>query len=168
METLKKWASTFETDGYRLSNLIAHFGQDDVNAIGARDGWTPKTQQSERLIPLNADLLDMIRRLPKAGAYVFPGPDPDTPIGNMRKAFASAAAAADIQRRGKPVSLTPKVLRKAHATWQVERGINESVLQGLLGHAKGSRVTKQFYVHVSEEAKRAAMITLPMGERIAK
>ncbi len=136
--------------------------------ITARDGWTPKTQQSERLIPLNADLLDMIRRLPKAGAYVFPGPDADTPIGNMRKAIASAVAAADIQRRGKPVSLTPKVLRKAHATRQAERGINESVLQGLLGHAKGSRVTKQFYVHASEAAKRAAMITLPIGERIAK
>ena len=131
--------------------------------IRAREGWTPKTQQSERVIPLNPDLLAMIRSLPKDGILVFPGQEVGRPIGNMRKAFASAVATADIRRRGQRVKLTPKVLRKAHATWQAERGTSESVLQGLLGHAKGSKVTKQFYVHTTEEAKRAAVMTLPVA-----
>lgn len=131
--------------------------------IRSRDGWTPKTQQSERRIPLNDDLLHMIRRLPKDGPYVFPGKGPDTPVGSFKRAWASAVTAAKIRRRGQIVSLPVKTLRKAHATWQAERGTSESVLQGLMGHARGSRVTRQFYVHVSDEAKRAAVITLPIN-----
>ena len=44
-------------------------------------------------------------------------------------------------------------------------GVNESVLQELLGHSRGSEVTKQFYVYPTEEAKKAAVIELPLGER---
>ena len=135
--------------------------------IITREGWTPKTNQSERIVPLNLDLVDMIRHLPKNGVYVFPGEDLDTPIGNIRKAFAFAVAKADIRRKGKPVHLTPKVLRKAHATWQAERGTHESVLQGLLGHAKGSKVTKQYYIHTTQEAKRAAVTSLPVAASTA-
>jgi hypothetical protein len=47
------------------------------------------------------------------------------------------------------------------------RGVNESVLQGLLGHAKGSPVTKQFYIHTTEEAKRAAVLQLPVEKHTA-
>ena len=65
------------------------------------------------------------------------------------------------------IHLTPKVLRKAHASWQAERGVDESLLQDLLGHARGSRITRQHYVHVREEAKEAALIELPIGERKA-
>jgi integrase len=129
--------------------------------IRAWEGWTPKTQQSERRIPLNPDLLHMIRDLPKEGPYVFAGPGAGKPIGDFRKAFNAAVKKADIRRHDKRVELTPKVLRKAHATWQAERGVAESVLQGLMGHAKGSRITRRFYIHASEEAKKAAVITLP-------
>lgn len=43
--------------------------------------------------------------------------------------------------------------------------VDECILQGLLGHAAGSRVTKAYYVHATEEAKRAAVIELPMPVR---
>lgn len=132
--------------------------------IRSRENWTPKTQQSERRIPLNAALVAMIRELPKKGAYVFAGQTPDEPIGSFRRAWASAVRDAKITRRGQSVHLPIKSLRKAHATWQAERGINESVLQGLLGHARGSRVTRQFYVHATEDAKKAAVMVLPFGE----
>ena len=42
---------------------------DEVNGfveICATEGWTPKTQQSERRIPLNPSLLTMVRELPKS------------------------------------------------------------------------------------------------------
>ena len=140
---------------------------DEVNGyveIRSRDGWRPKTQQSERRIPINPSLLAMLRQLPKTGSYVFPGKVPNQPIDNFRKALNSAVLQADIRRRGKPVGITPKSFRKAHATWQAMNGVNESVLQGLLGHAPGSRVTKQAYVHATEEAKRQAVIRLPIPE----
>jgi integrase len=133
--------------------------------INAREGWTPKTQQSERRIPLNDALLALIRSLPKTGQYVFAGQSGDAPIGDFRKAWRTAVAKVDMQRRGKQVHIPVKALRKAHATWQAERGVQESVLQELLGHARGSSVTRKHYVEVSERAKRRAVIELPFGER---
>lgn len=130
--------------------------------IMAREGWTPKTQQSERRIPINDGLLTMIRGLDKNSLYVFAGATPQEPIGSFKKAWATAVRNASLTRRGKQVHVPIKSLRKANATWQAERGVNESVLQGLLGHAKGSRVTKKYYVHATEEAKRAAVISLPL------
>ena len=140
---------------------------DEVNGyveIRSRDGWTPKTRQSERRVPLSSTLLDMLRGLAKEGPYVFPGRAPDKPIENFRKALRTAVAKADIRRRGKLVHLTPQSFRRAHATWQAMRGVNESVLQDLLGHAPGSRVTQRFYVHATEEAKRSAVLQLPIPE----
>ena len=87
-----------------------------------------------------------------------------TPVGNFRKAFAAAVRRAGIARRGKPVKITPHGLRKAHATWQAMNGVPPSVLQDLLGHARGSTVTDQYYVFATEEAKRAAVMELPLGE----
>lgn len=136
--------------------------------IVAREGWTPKTGQSQRRIPLNPDLLAMIQTLPKEGPYVFTGQDPEKPVGCFKKAWASAVAKARIMRNGRPVHVPVKALRKAHATWQAERGINESVLQSLLGHARGSRVTRQFYIHATEQARRAAVIVLPFDRQTPK
>ena len=64
-----------------------HLTWDCVDEVGgyaeirSRDGWTPKTEASEREIPLSDILLDAIRRLPKEGGYVFPGATPDVPMG---------------------------------------------------------------------------------------
>ena len=138
---------------------------DEVNGfveIQSRDGWTPKTMQSERRIPINDSLLEVLRDLPKESIYVFPGRTPDLPIGCFKKTLNEAVRNARIERRGKPVHITPQTFRKAHATWQAMRGTSESVLQDLLGHAAGSRVTRQFYVHVTEEAKKAAVLQLPL------
>jgi integrase len=140
---------------------------DEVNGvveIRSRDGWTPKTAQSERHIPLNPELVELLRSLRKDGPYVFPGTTPDEPIGSFKKTLRTAVAKARIYRNGKPVHLSAQSYRKAHATWQAMRGVNEGVLQGLLGHAAGSRVTQKYYVHATEEAKRAAVIRLPFAE----
>ena len=141
---------------------------DEVNGyveIRAQDGWTPKTEQSERRIPLNQALLEIVRRLPKTGPYVFSGQNPEKPIRHIHKALDTAVEKANIRRNGRRVRLTPQSFRRANATWQAMRGVNESVLQELLGHAAGSSVTKQYYIHATEEAKRAAVIELPFAER---
>ncbi len=140
---------------------------DEVNGcveICSRTGWTPKTQSSERSIPLGPGLLELLRSLPKEGAYVFAGRIPGKPIGSFRKAFAKAVRCAGINRKGRPVRITPHSLRKAHATWLAMNGVPPSVLQDLLGHARGSQVTEQYYVFATEEAKRAAVFELPLGK----
>ena len=135
--------------------------------IRSRDGWTPKTQSSEREIQLSDSLLDAIRRLPKEGDYVFPGETPDVPMGEFRKPWKKAVLAAKIMRRGRQVYFPVKNLRKAHATWQHERGLPESVLQDRMGHARGSRITREVYVEVTDEARKAAVIMLPSDEKRA-
>ena len=47
--------------------------------------------------------------------------------------------------------------------WQAERGAPESVLQDRLGHSNGSTVTRAYYVQTTDEARKAAVIALPVG-----
>jgi len=64
--------------------------------------------------------------------------------------------------------ITPHVLRKANATWLAVRGVHPRVLQSLLGHSPGSRITDQHYVQSTDEALRQAAVTLPVwGARAA-
>jgi integrase len=143
---------------------------DEINGtvtIRAKEGWTPKTRSSQRRIPIQGALLEMIRTLPKTGAYVFPShKDPTKRRNNVRKVLANAVRKAKLTRDGLPIRVTPHVLRKAFATWLAMGGTPQRVLQSLLGHAPGSAVTDTHYVQASEEAKRAAIIRLPCGERI--
>ena len=133
--------------------------------IRSHEGWTPKTAQSERRIPISSGLLEILRHLPKSGTYVFPGSDPNKPIRRFERALNTAIEKADIQRNGKPVHVTPHSFRKTHATWQAMRGVDESVLQSLLGHAAGSQVTRRCYVYAQEQERRAAVIELQFPKR---
>ena len=134
---------------------------DEVNGwveFKAKEGWTPKTRQSHRRILIGGGLLEAIRSLPKVGTYVFPSTDdPNKPRNNVKKALASAVIRAGLMLRdGRPMKVTPQVLRKAYATWQAMNGTPQRVLQALLGHAAGTRVTDCHYVQVTEDAKRQA------------
>lgn len=128
-------------------------------------GWTPKTAHSERRIYLSEGLRGSLASLPTKSRYVFPGRDPHKPLNNFRKALAAAVTKAGVNRGGKPLRVTPHVLRKAYATWQAMGMVPEAVLQDLLGHAPGSRVTKQHYVFSQEKAKREAVFELPTREK---
>lgn len=134
--------------------------------IGSRDGWTPKTASSQRRVPLSSDLLAALRKFPRQGPYVFPGRDPNKPRSDFKRSLASAVKAAGLQRNGKPMQITPHVLRKANATWLAMRGVHPRMLQSLLGHSPGSRITDQHYVQVTDEALRLAAIRLPLGSAI--
>ena len=48
---------------------------------------------------------------------------------------------------------------------RAERGIDECVLQGLPGQASGCKITRQFYIHTTEDAKKAALATLNPSRR---
>lgn len=138
---------------------------DEVNGFvefKPKDGWTPKTRSSIRRIPLSEEMLAEIRRLPKTTVYVFTGRY-GSRLTCLKKAFATAVKKAGITYRGVPVRITPHVLRKAYATWAAtEWGVSQSVLQAQLGHARGSTVTNRYYVHVNDEARKKAVLPLPM------
>jgi integrase len=132
--------------------------------IEPRAGWTPKTASSNRRLPLSNGLLAALREMPRVGVYVFSGRDPSKPMTNFKRSLASAVKAAGLVRNGKPMRITPHVLRKANATWLATRGVHPRMLQSLLGHSPGSRITDQHYVQSTDEALRGAAIILPVWE----
>ena len=64
---------------------------------------------------------------------------------------------AGITHNGEPVKISPQVLRRSFATWQAGRRTPEHVLQKLLGHKPGSRVTGAYYVMAQDPELREAM-----------
>lgn len=67
-----------------------------------------------------------------------------------------ASEEAGILRRGQPVTVRPKDLRSFFTTAQASGGTRERVLQDLLGHAPGTRVTKKYYEFGTEGESMAA------------
>lgn len=125
--------------------------------------WRPKTDASHRLVWPSRELMSALVALPRRGEYVFPGKDPRKPIRNVRAALATAARRSGLRKDGRTVRLSLKLFRKAFASWHAERGIHPGVLQSMLGHAAGSKVTEQHYVFAGEAAKRSLGIALPVA-----
>jgi len=136
------------------------------SCVNECEGWTPKTYASERRVYLSECVLLEFRRLLKDGPYVFSGRNPQKPIGDFRKSWNKAVKSASIVRNGQTVHLQVKSLRKAHATWQAERGIPENVLQDRLGHAKGSVITRAYYIQTTDAARKSAVISLPASSAL--
>ena len=145
--------------------------------IQRKEGFTPKTKHSDRDIPLTASLMadlkearkEALRAATEEGTtiptWVFPGKGGVKRV-DFRKALATAVKKAGVTRNGKPLHLTPHVLRKGMATWLHVRGVSDRLLQPRLGHAPGSRVTQQVYVNTVTDDMRAIMIDLS-AERAA-
>ena len=121
-----------------------------------------KTRHAGREVFINEEMAVSLKSIQKRSEkWVFPSlKDSNQPRGDFKKAFASAVHRSKLHRDGQPVQFTPKSLRKAFATWQAEKGIPESVLQVLMGHAFGSRVTGQHYVRVNAESFRNEIVAV--------
>lgn len=132
--------------------------QRGLAAIEQREDWGPKSRFSARSLRLSPTLCsELAARRGAAHEYVFASRDgPDKPIDDIRCAMQSASLEANILRRGQPVVVRPKDLRSFFATAQASGGTRERVLQDLLGHAPGTRVTKKHYEFGTERESMAA------------
>lgn len=139
--------------------------------IQRKEEFTPKSRHSERGIPVCDTLMsrliaakadDEVVARDKNGPparYVFPGRFGGKRT-DMRKALASAVKKAKVLRNEQPIHLTMHVFRKAIGTWMAMKGVPTRVIQAHLGHAPGSRVTDQVYVHITPEDHRAVIFDL--------
>ena len=115
---------------------------------------TPKSDASERVIPLPSDLLShlktAVRGLPE-NAYVLTG-RADKPMEprTLRYYFSGFLKRCNIRYRNF------HVLRHTFATRCIETGMDVKSLSELLGHAD-VRTTLKLYVHPSLESKRRAI-----------
>lgn len=113
--------------------------------IVASSDWSPKTAHSARTLFLSSALVADLREARGASPFVFPGRDGMKPVTTAKRAFAAAVKRCDFRRGERQAKITIKTLRKCFATWAAEGGMNERILQELMGHVPGSRVTRQHY-----------------------
>lgn len=149
---------------------------DGVVMIRRKSHFTPKTEGSDRDIPVSMSLMTALAHAHREARktaltsghalnpLVFPGRG-GVKLTDFDKALARAVKAAGVFRDGVPLKLTPHVLRKAHATWQKQRGLDDALLQPRLGHAPGSRITASTYVHMTTDDQRRAVIDFDKEKR---
>ena len=114
----------------------------------------PKTENSEREVPLTAKLISLLRGIRRdwnADEYLFTGKR-DTPLEprTMQYRFQHFLEGLDIRVRGF------HTLRHSFATRSVERGVDTKTLAEILGHSN-VQTTLQMYVHPSMDMKRRSV-----------
>jgi integrase/recombinase XerD len=138
--------------GLRISEVVA-LRVKDIDSrrmvIRVRQGKGRK----DRYVMLSPRLLDLLRRYWKAArprTWLFPGREPDRPIGvrTVTRICRRALQAAGLEKR-----VTVHTLRHSFATHLLEAGTDLRTIQVLLGHS--SPRTTALYTHVSPAALRA-------------
>ena len=114
----------------------------------------PKTENSERVVPLTKKLLTLLRMFRKGhdeDEYVFTG-SKDRPMEprTMQYRFEFFLKKQGIRPRGF------HTLRHSFATRCVERGVDVKTLSEVLGHSN-VQTTLQMYVHPSMDQKRKSV-----------
>jgi integrase len=121
--------------------------------IGFREGFQTKTAARKRVVVLNKRASSIILGQTMGTHQThqpFPSRDStEKAIQRMRKRFPDAPAGVE--------RITPKMMRQWFAS-KISGDIAENVLQALLGHAPGSKVTRRHYVR-SNEAQRVDAVS---------
>lgn len=115
---------------------------------------TPKSETSQRVIPLTAEILLMLKTLHKnrAQEYVFGGSKPLEPR-TLQYRFAALLKSCAVRQRNF------HILRHTFASRYVAAGADVKSLSEILGHAN-VRITMQLYVHPTIEQKRNYMANI--------
>jgi len=112
---------------------------------------TPKSENSQRIIPLTAEILSLLQGLKRndRANFVFGGSKPLEPR-TLQYHFAALQKSCGIRRRNF------HILRHTFASRYIAAGADVKSLSEILGHAKVN-LTMQLYVHPSMAQKRSNM-----------
>lgn len=115
-----------------------------------------KTERSNRFIPVSESFLIWLKSLPRFGAYVIPGPDPDTPRSPNGWACVFKKIMEALCRDTGLPPLSPHELRHTFGTILRERGADIYTISQVMGHSSVS-VTEHIYVHNDIQVLRERM-----------
>lgn len=132
-------------------NKTCHDGKDE-NGSFCRITDKPKTQSSQRIIPLPKQLLPMLRDIKRKSdsKYVVSNGNKIISVRSYQKSFASLLRKLNIQHKGF------HSLQHTFATRAIECGMDVKTLSEILGH-KSSTITLNRYVHSLMEHKKEMM-----------
>jgi integrase len=146
-------------EDYDAENRVFHIRENAARGL--------KTKQSRRSIPLPPEAIERLQGLPRVSEWIFPSPKTGRPYDTIGKTLNRAVERCGIMDGDKPAKISPQVLRRSFATWQAGRRIPEHVLQRLLGHKPGSRVTGAYYVMAQDPELQEAMQGLRLKAEMA-
>ncbi|MDE6517847.1 MAG: site-specific integrase [Acetatifactor sp.] len=113
----------------------------------------PKSEDSKRIIPLTAEIAELLVRLRDSQPYVFGGEKPLEPR-TMQYRFKRQLTEAGIDDRNF------HILRHTFATNCIENGMDVKALSEILGHSD-VKITLNRYVHPTMDSKRKQIGLLP-------
>lgn len=113
----------------------------------------PKSEDSKRIIPLTAEIAELLVRLRSSRPYVFGGEKPLEPR-TMQYRFKRQLTEAGIDNRNF------HILRHTFATNCIENGMDVKALSEILGHSD-VKITLNRYVHPTMDSKRKQIGLLP-------
>lgn len=140
--------TTIYATGLRIDEAL-HLGVADIDSRQMTILVNRGKGNKQRLVPLSRPLLAELRdwwRVHRNPRWLFPGGNPDQPLGAspVQKACKAAVAQAGLRRGG-----TPHTLRHTFATELLEAGVNLLTIQKLLGHSSLSATL--LYTHVRRD-----------------
>lgn len=137
--TVNKTVQRVAAQGYMTKTILMETG--------------PKSESSERTIPLTAEIAELLAQFKENSSYVFGGEKPLDPR-TMQYRFKKILKAAEINDRNF------HLLRHTFATNCVENRMDVKTLSEILGHSD-VKITLNRYVHPTMESKRKQLGTLP-------
>ncbi len=117
----------------------------------------PDSKTGRKTIVLNAPALAVLSELPRSGAYVIMGDDPDMPRHDLNRPWRL------VSRRAGLDGVRLHDLRHTHASVGVGAGLGLPIIGKLLGHLQAS--TTQRYAHLDADPLRR--VSDQIGGRIA-
>lgn len=145
------WSDIDLNKGVLSVNKSCHYGK-DINGVYGRIVDEPKTEQSNRLIPLPKGIVVKLKTLKKASncEYIVSDKGKPVPTRSYQRSFELVLQHLKIPRKGF------HALRHTFATRALESGMDVKTLSELLGH-KNPIITLKRYVHSLMEHKTEMM-----------
>lgn len=161
--------------GLRIGEITALLKNDvDLEAgiihVRRREAWGPKTESSERDVPIHRRLLAILLVMPKnRGSYFFsPPPSKQFPEGghhinprDFNVEFQTIAAANGFPVGRKDAGLTQHALRRFFKTFCLDSGVPKPMVDSWLGHQDQSNMD---YFYYDSQKSKEWMARVPFGE----
>ena len=124
----------------------------------------PDSKTGRKTIMLNAPALAVLAALPRTGAFVIAGNDPEKPRADLHRPWKTVAKRAGLDR------VRIHDLRHTYASFGAGSGLGLPIIGKLLGHREAA--TTQRYAHLDNDPLRrasgaiGATIAAAMGEKL--